>query len=421
MPALEVPAIMPAQEAIHRPLPGPAEIVSRTSRHNIVNGFIALLFAVTGPLVILLSVGRNGGLSADDISSWIFAAYAVGGALTVVYSLLYRQPIAIMWTIPGAVLVGASMNHLSFPEIIGAYLASGVLILVLGLTGTVGRIMGAIPLPIVMGMVAGVFLPFGIAMVDAFGTAPTIAGVMLLTFLVVSRIAALARLLPPVLAALLTGAAALAFGDTFTFERPLTFAFASPNLYWPVFSWQAIAELTVPLAVTVIGIQNAQGFVILQQVGYRPPQNALTTACGYGSLVFGILGSVPTCVTGPSNAILNTSGPKEDRYISGMVFGILAIAFGVSAPFMTALGLALPTAFIAMLGGLAMLAVLQGAFVSAFRGDFTLGALTAFIVTMSGMTLLNVGAPFWGLVFGYLVSRLLEPDAFRKLRDAAEG
>lgn len=409
------------QEAPVRPLPSLREIAGRVSRHNFINGFISLLFAVTGPLVILLSVGRNGGLSSDDISSWIFAAYAVGGVFTLTYSLLYRQPIAIMWTIPGAVLVGASIDHLSFPEIVGAYLASGVLILVLGLTGAVGRIMGAIPLPVVMGMVAGVFLPFGLAVVTAFDSAPLVATVMLVAFLAVSRLRAIARVVPPVLAALAFGTAALVFSGTASLDQPLVFELASPNIYRPEFTLQALAELTIPLAVTVIGIQNAQGFAVLQQAGYRPPQNALTTACGYGSLIFGLLGSVPTCVTGPANAILNTSGPKEDRYISGAVFGLLAIAFGASAPFMTALGLALPTAFIAMLGGLAMLGVLQGAFVTAFKGDFTLGALTAFIVTMSGVTIFSIGAAFWGLVFGCLVSLALEPDDFARLRSKAAG
>ena len=40
--------------------------------------------------------------------------------------------------------------------------------LVLGLTGLVRRVMDAIPMPIVMAMVAGVFLRFGIDLVHAF-------------------------------------------------------------------------------------------------------------------------------------------------------------------------------------------------------------------------------------------------------------
>ena len=61
-----------------------------------------------------------------------------------------------------------------------------------------------------------------------------------------------------------------------------------------------------------------------------------------------------------------------------------------------------------------MLKVLQIAFASAFQGRFGLGALITFLVTVSGISVLNIGAPFWGLVFGYAASRLLEPDDFSK-------
>ena len=64
-------------------------------------------------------------------------------------------------------LVGPALGHLSFPEVIGAFLATGVLMLLLGLSGWVRRAMDAVPMPIVMAMVAGVFLRFGVDLVLA--------------------------------------------------------------------------------------------------------------------------------------------------------------------------------------------------------------------------------------------------------------
>ena len=75
---------------------------------------------------------------------------------------------------------------------------------------------------------------------------------------------------------------------------------------------------------------------------------------------------------------------------------------------MTWLALKLPVAFIAALGGLAVMRVLEGAFVAAFADRHTTGALVALLVTVSGITLFNIGAPFWGLVFGVTVSWLLK-------------
>ena len=71
----------------------------------------------------------------------------------------------------------------------------------------------------------------------------------------------------------------------------------------------------------------------------------------------------------------------------------------------TRLLLATPPAFIGALAGLAMLRVLQTAFNVSFRERFTLGALVTFLVTVADVPIFNVGAPFWGLVIGYAVSR----------------
>ena len=100
------------------------------------------------------------------------------------FSYFFRQPIAIMWTIPGAVLVGGALQHLSLAEVIGACLACGLLIAFLGVTGLVSRIMATIPMPIVMAMVAGVFLPFGLNIISAFGEATTMAIAMVVAFVI---------------------------------------------------------------------------------------------------------------------------------------------------------------------------------------------------------------------------------------------
>jgi len=76
--------------------------------------------------------------------------------------------------------------------------------------------------------------------------------------------------------------------------------------------------------------------------------------------------------------------------------------------------LATPEAFIATLAGLAMLRVLQSAFTIAFQGRFPLGALITFLITVADISIFNIGAPFWGLVFGTLASWLLERGDFRR-------
>jgi benzoate membrane transport protein len=63
-----------------------------------------------------------------------------------------------------------------------------------------------------------------------------------------------------------------------------------------------------------------------------------------------------------------------------------------------------------------MLRILQAAFVASFNGRFSLGALVAFLVTVADRGLINIGAAFWGLLTGLVVSMLLER---RDFKDAA--
>ena len=63
-----------------------------------------------------------------------------------------------------------------------------------------------------------------------------------------------------------------------------------------------IVEAFPRLTITVLAAQNAQGFVVLEAAGHKPPVNAVTMACGLGSLIAALIGSVSTCLTGPASA-----------------------------------------------------------------------------------------------------------------------
>ena len=384
-----------------------------------VNAFVAFIFAASGPVAIILAVGTRGGLSTSDLSSWIFGCFFLNGLISIAFCWLYRQPLVFFWTIPGTVLVGPALGHLAFPEVIGAFVATGILMLVLGLSGWVRRAMESVPMPIVMGMVAGVFLRFGLDLVYAIRDDFWIAAPMAAAFIVLSVSPRLARRMPPLIGAMIVGGVLIAALGRFDPSGAEAWSLVRPNLYVPVFSWQAMVELVVPLAITVLVVQNGQGIAILRAAGHAPPINAVTTACGAGSVVTAFVGAVSTCLTGPVNAIISASGEKHRHYTAGILVGIFALGFGLASPVFVKLMLAAPKAFIAALAGLAMLRVLQTAFAISFRDRFTLGALVTFLVTVADVAIFNIGAAFWGLVFGFAVSWLLERGDFRA--SAASG
>lgn len=395
----------------HRP-PGWRQLFADFGPTYAANGFIGFVFAATAPVAIILSVGTHGGLSEAELASWIFGVFFINGLISILFCWLYRQPLAFFWTIPGTVLVGPALAHLSFAEVIGAFYATGLLMFVLGATGWVRRAMQSVPMPIVMGMVAGVFLRFGLDLVRSLHDDIGIAGPMVVTFLLLTALPTLGRRLPPLIGALLVGAIAAAMFGRVDATTLGTFELARPVVHLPVWSWAAMFELVVPLAITVLVVQNGQGFAVVKAAGHEPPIDAVTVACGVGSMLAAVVGSVSTCLTGPTNAIITASGERSRHYTAGIFTGVLAVAFGLIAPTLTRLMLNAPKAFIMVLAGLAMLRILQAAFMASFKDRFTLGALVSFLVTVADLGLLNIGAAFWGLVAGFAVSACLERRDF---------
>ncbi len=395
-----------------RPGPGLRRVLTDFGPVYAANGFMGFVFAATGPVAIILSVGKDGGLSPAELASWIFGVFFVNGLITVAMSWRYRQPLCFFWTIPGTVLVGPSLQHLSFAEVVGAFYATSILLLALGASGWVKRAMQAVPMPIVMGMVAGVFLRFGLDLVRALHGDASIAAPMVLTFLGLSALPALGRRMPPLIGALLVGAMVAGALGRFDAAALGGIQFVHPVVQAPVWSAAAMVELVIPLAITVLVVQNGQGFAVLHTAGHQPPINASTLMCGIGSLFSATVGAVSTCVTGPTNALITASGERERHYTAAVFTGLLAVAFGLMAPAFTGLLLAAPKEYIMVLGGLAMLRVLQAAFTASFRDRFTLGTLVSFLVTVSDLPVLNIGAAFWGLIAGLGMSWLLERRDF---------
>ncbi|MBP1235288.1 benzoate membrane transport protein [Arthrobacter sp. PvP102] len=410
VPATETAAAHVRQPLLERPGVRPAgvgQVFRDLGMPYVSNGVIGLIFSASGPIAVTLAVGAAGGLTEAQLASWVFGILFSGGAATLVMSLLYRQPLGFAWSIPGTVLLGPSLQHLSFAEVVGAFFTSGVLVLALGATGVVRLIMARVPMQIVMAMVAAVFLKFGTDIVASTQSNPAIAGPMVAAFLLLTAVPVLGRFVPPVLGTLMAGCVAVAVSGQFVLSEagPLL---AAPVFTGPNFTWAAQLELVIPLALTVLFVQNGQGIAVLRAAGHRPPVNVFAVTSGAFSVLNASFGAVSACVTGPTNALLTSSGTKQRQYSAAVVYGILAVACAVLAPLLTRLMLASPKEFVLTLGGIAMLRALQQAFVTAFATAFTLGSLVTFVVTISGLNLFNIHSAFWGLVIGYAVSRLLE-------------
>lgn len=376
-------------------------------------GLVASIFGATGPVLIIIGGATAGGLTYVETISWIFAVYVFGGLFGLLMSLKYGQPIAGAFSIAGAVLVVESLAHYSIHEAIGAYVISNIIIIALGLTGLIDKVMKWIPVPIVMGMIVGILIHFAIGMIDALALSPFITGSAILVFLLFTRYS---KRFPPVLAALVVVVLVSFFTNEFQFEH-VEKVFVLPQLIMPAFNLEAIVSLSIPLALIVIGTENAQATGVLLAEDYKPPIRSMAIYGSAFGFVASFFGAHAINVAGPMTAICASkeAGIKEGRYVAAFVNGILFIIFGLFASFVVPFIIAMPTLMITVIAGLAMIGVLLNSLKTAFTSNqFQMGAFFALIIGMSGIDFLGISTPLWAILGSLFVSLLIEREHFMK-------
>jgi benzoate membrane transport protein len=378
-------------------------------------GLVATLFSTLGPGVIVMNAAKQGGLTDAQAVSWLLGIYGFGGLATMFVSLRYRIPLVIAYSIPGAILLGKLLARFSLSQAVGAYMVVGLVTLILTLTGAIKKVVDHIPGPVMLGMVGGVLLSFGVSMFSAAIKKPSIYGIMLVIFLAVMGFRKFSQKFPPIIVAMVVGAALLYFFGLIT-PVTMSWQFAQPRLALPSFSWSAILNISVPLFFLVIGVQNIQAVGVLLAEGYEPPINAMYLIPSIGAFFNGFLGAHPAVTAGPSTAIC--SGPasgerKELRFISAFFEGVFWFCFALLAKVAVDAVKFVPAEFAAVLTGLAMFDVFGSAFRGAFTGQFKAGAVVAFFITVTNLSILGIGAPFWAIVLGVLTSLLVERGDFK--------
>ncbi|MBZ4686464.1 MAG: benzoate rane transport protein [Clostridia bacterium] len=385
---------------------------------TITAGTVAAIFGCTGPALLVINAATNGGLTQVQAISWLFSIYFFGGLISIFLALRYKQPINGAYSIPAAVMMISAMKYFSVYEAAGAYFIAGLIVLVLGLSGLIGKVMRWLPLPIVMAMIAGAMIRFGTGIISSTEKAPVMGIAALLGFLVLPRIT---KKIPPVLGALILGIIAAAITGGLNWSD-VDYSFIAPQVLVPQFSIDALLSIAIPLAILVMGAENAQATGVLISQGYQPPINAMTIISGIGGMVTSFFGGHNANIAGPMTAICSSEeagDDKEGRYAATVINGILFGGFGLVASLAVAFVSGLPKSLIGIVAGLAMIGVLLSAFQEAFGPKkFKTGAFFSLIIAMSGITILKVSAPFWALVGGVIVSYLVEPNDFKKEQSA---
>ncbi|MGW0702662.1 benzoate/H(+) symporter BenE family transporter [Streptomyces sp. NPDC002867] len=87
-------------------------------------------------------------------------------------SLRTRMPVITAWSTPGAALLVTSLGAYSYAEAVGAFLVTGAVITLVGLTGVFGRLIRQVPGAVVSAMLAGILFSFGAGVFTSLRTGP---------------------------------------------------------------------------------------------------------------------------------------------------------------------------------------------------------------------------------------------------------
>lgn len=367
----------------------------------VIAGFVCVLVGFTSSAVIVFQAAHALGATQAQVASMMWALGIGIGVTSIGLSLRYRIPVATAWSTPGAALLITSSGGISMPEAIGAFVVCGALIMLAGFSGWFERAMRRLPMALAAAMLAGILLRFGLEAFASLKTAFAMVFPMLCVFL------AMRRLLPryAVVGALLAGCAIAAAQGQLQLGG-VAFALSSPVWITPQFSLQAIIGIALPLFIVTMASQNMPGVATIRASGYEPKVSPIIGWTGAATVLLAPLGAFTVNLAAITAAICLGREAHEDsskRYVAAISAGIFYIVIGLFGAAVAAVFAAFPRELVLAIAGLALLGTIGNALTQSLQEEASReAAMITFLVTASGVNLLGIGAPFWGLVAGVL-------------------
>ena len=370
-------------------------------------GFVTVLVGFASSAAIVFQAAQALGASPAQTASWMWAL-GIGMGLTCIgLSLRWKMPVVTAWSTPGAAVLVTSAAGVPMDEAVAGFLVSAVLIAVAGFSGLFERMLGRIPLSLASAMLAGVLLRFGIDAFTSIQTQPVLVLSMLATWLLTRRwwprYAIIATLLVGIAVAAATSQLQLA---------GLRLELAQPVWTTPRPSLASVLGVALPLFVVTMASQNVPGVAVIRASGYAVPVSPAIGWTGATNLVLAPFGGFALNLAAITAAICMGPEAHPDparRYVAAVWAGVFYLLVGVFGATVAGLFAAFPTELVLAIAGIALFGTLGNSLATALHAvDEREAALVTFLVTASGLSLLGIGAAFWGLVAGVIVRLVLQ-------------
>jgi len=374
--------------------------------HPVVAGLISVIVNYGGTFILVFQAAKVAGLSTELTASWVWSISIGVGVTGLILSWITREPIITAWSTPAAAFLITALATVPYAEAVGAYLISAAAFVVLGLSGWFERVIRLIPPGVAAGLLAGILLQFGIGAFGGMNIDPLLAGLLIVTYVVLKRFTARYA----VVGILVLGLAFLLVQGRVDLSG-LELRLAAPVFTLPAFSLNALLSVALPLFLITLTGQYMPGMLVLRNDGFKTSANPIVTVTGLGSLLMAPFGSHAFNIAAITAAICTGREAHEDpskRWIAGLAAGIFYILVGVFGVTLAAIFMAFPATFITTLAGLALLGTIGGSLASAMADAKTREAsLITFVAAAANITLFGIGGAFWGLVIGLVAYAVL--------------
>jgi benzoate membrane transport protein len=376
----------------------------------VMAGALAAVVGYASTFTLVLAALTVSGATPQQAGSGLMTVCIAIGLLNIAVSARVRLPVSFAWSTPAAAfLLTVGEPAEGFPAVAGAFLLAAALILLTGLIRPLARLVAAIPGPIANAMLAGMLLPLCLAPITAIGEVPALALPILLAWVLGLRFAR--RYAVPI-AVVVTGIVLAATTHLPAGALDGTWPAFVPVM--PVFTLDAIMRIGLPIYVVTMASQNLPGLAVMRANGYEVNPGPLFVLTGLASGVAALLGGHTSNLAAITAAIC--AGPEAHpdagkRWPAPIAAGVVYLLLAGGASLAAAFIAASPPVLIQAVAGLALLTSLAGALSGALAQEETrLPAVFTFVTTASGISLLAIGAPFWGLLGGIAILLLLRTE-----------
>jgi benzoate membrane transport protein len=386
--------------------------VLREHQAPMLAGLVASATGTAASLGVALAALTAVGANKQQTALAITVMIALYGLLSIVLSTVFKMPISIVWSTPGAALLAATASlHLSFSTAVGAFLVTGILLAITGLWPALGRLVSSIPKQIASAMLAGVIFSFCIAPFQGAIQYPLIVIPAIVIWLVLNRFAPI-------------WAAPVAIVVIFTMiafvlkpELSGTTLFPEFELITPVFDPTVVLSVAVPLYLVTMASQNIPGIAIMGTFGYTVPFRPVLVTTGLTTVFGSFFGGYSlnlAAITAALNANEHAHKDPAKRWLSSVYGGVVYLVLAVLAAPAVAFVLETPRVLILAASGVALFGTIASSLQTATEdANLRLPAVITFLVGASGIAAFGIGAAFWALSAGVIVWLWTRPRAAR--------